>query len=75
MNKENPLKLLAVADPDLADMVSTGLKKKKQPLSSENIKILVDETIWAMSSEISFGHAVAKAYIKLIGNINQDKLL
>lgn len=75
MEKENPLKLLAVADPDLADMVLTDLKKKKQPPSTENIKLLVDETIWAMSSEISFGHSVAKAYIKLMGNINQDKLL
>ncbi len=74
MEKENPLKLLAVADPDLAEMVSAGLKKKKQPVSSENIKMLVGETLWGMSSEISFGHAIAEGYIKLIGNINQDKL-
>jgi len=75
MEKENSLKLLAVADPDLADMISAGLKKKKRPVSSENIKMLVDETLWGMSSEISFGHAIAEGYIKLIENINRDKLL
>ncbi|MBW2608261.1 MAG: hypothetical protein JRD05_11565, partial [Deltaproteobacteria bacterium] len=75
MTKENPLKLLAVADPDLAKVVSAGLKKKKRPVSSENIKMLVDETLWGMSSEISFGHAIAEGYIKLIENINHDKLL
>ena len=74
MNSENSIKLLAAADPDLADMVSKGLKKKKRPFSLTNIKLLVDETLWAMSSEISFGHAVAMAYIDLIGNINQDKI-
>ena len=75
MEKENPLKLLAVADPDLADTVSAGLKNKKRPVSSENIKMLVDETLWGMSSEISFGHAIAEGYIKLIENVNHDKLL
>jgi len=75
MEKENPLKLLAVADPDLADMVSAGLKNKKRSVSSENIRMLVDETLWGMSSEISFGHAIAEGYIELIENINHDKLL
>jgi hypothetical protein len=37
--------------------------------------MLVDETLWGMSSEISFGHAIAEGYIKLVGNINHDKLL
>jgi len=74
MNSENFIKLLAAADPDLADMVSTGLKKKKRTFSSKNIKLLVDETLWAMSSEISFGNAIAESYINLIGNINQDGL-
>jgi hypothetical protein len=73
--KKNPLKLLAIADPDLADMVSAGLKNKKQPVSFGNIKMLVDETLWGMSSEISFGHAIAEGYIKLIANINHDMLL
>jgi hypothetical protein len=75
MEKENPLKLLAVADPDLAKMVSAGLKRKMRPVSSENIKMLVDETLWGMSSEISFGHAIAEGYVKLIEKINHDKLL
>jgi nitric oxide reductase NorD protein len=75
MNKKNPLKLLAIADPDLADMVSAGLKNKKRPVSSGNIKMLVDETLWGMSSEISFGYAIAEGYTKLIEDINHDKLL
>ncbi|MBW2564147.1 MAG: hypothetical protein JRE29_08975, partial [Deltaproteobacteria bacterium] len=75
MEKENHLKLLAVADPDLAKMVSAGLKRKMRPVSSENIKMLVDETLWGMSSEVSFGHAIAEGYVKLIEKINFDKLL
>jgi len=75
MEKENPLKLLAVADPDLAKMVSAGLKRKMRPVSSENIKMLVDETLWGMSSEISFGHAIAEGYVKLFEKINLNKLL
>jgi hypothetical protein len=74
MDKINLLKLITVVDPDLAEVVLDGLKKKKRSLSSENIKMLVDETLWAMSSEVSFGHAVAKAYIDLIGNIDHDML-
>ena len=67
--------MLAVADPELADMVSAGLKKKKRPVSPENIKLLVDETLRGMSSEISFGHSIAEGYVKLIENINHNKLL
>jgi len=37
--------------------------------------MLVDETLWGLSSEISFGHAIAEGYVKLIEKINFDKLL
>ncbi len=75
MNKENPLEILAVADPDLADTVLSGLKKKENPVSSESVKMLVNETLWGMSLEISFGYAIAKGYVRLIENVDTDQLL
>jgi len=75
MNKENPLEILAVADPDLADTVLSGLKKKENPVSSESVKMLVDETLWGMSLEISFGYAIAKGYVRLIENVDTGQLL
>ncbi|MDY6791498.1 MAG: VWA domain-containing protein [Thermodesulfobacteriota bacterium] len=75
MEKENPLKLLAIADPDLAEMVSAGLKKKKRSISAGNIKMLVDETLWGLSVEMSLGRAIAEGYIKFMENKNRDKLL
>nr|MBC8360663.1 VWA domain-containing protein [Candidatus Desulfatibia profunda] len=65
--KEKPLKQLAIADPDLAVAVSKSLAQKAGPVSSEDIALLVDETLWALSAEISFGRAVAEGYAELIG--------
>ncbi|MBT8351277.1 MAG: VWA domain-containing protein [Deltaproteobacteria bacterium] len=75
MDKEELEKLFAVVDPDLAEMIKADLQKKKPPFSAKYLKILGDETMWAMSCEMSFGHAIANAYINLIGNIDHDKLL
>jgi len=73
-HNENHLKQLAIADPDLAEAVKTVLDQKAGPLPLEDITLLVDETLWALTQEISFGHAVAKGYADLIGETGAEKI-
>jgi len=63
----NLIKQLYTADPEVADMIIAGMEKKKKPLSLRELAMLVEETIWAMSVEISFGRAVATGYLSLSG--------
>ncbi len=67
---QNAVKQLALADPELAAAVLKGLEEKETPVSSSSAAMLVDETIWGLSREISFGYAIAEGYLKLIGRID-----
>ena len=66
-HKEDLLAQLSLADPDLAEKVISGLKQKSCPVSDKSIAMLVDETLWGLSQEISFGQAIAMGYVDLIG--------
>ncbi len=74
LSKNDPLRQLAIADPDLANAVRIGLKEKRFPVSDQSIALLVEETLWGLSREISFGQAVAKGYTDLIGEVSQKKI-
>lgn len=67
---QDPLKKLAIADPDLAAAVTKSLAQKAGPVPSKDVALLVDEALWALSQEISFGRAVAEGYADLIGAAN-----
>ncbi len=69
------LKLLHIADPDLAETVHAGLDQKKFPIDPEITTCLVQQTIWGLSLEASFGKAVAAGYLDLIGNIEKIQIL
>ena len=71
---KDPLKQLAIADPDLAAKVKTVLDQKADPIPLEDIVLLVNETLWALSEEISFGQAVAGGYADLIGEASAHKI-
>ena len=58
MHKEDPLKQLAIADPDLAKMVLAALDQKGYPLSDQSISLLVEETLWGLALEISLGRTI-----------------
>ena len=73
MHKEDPLKQLVIADPDLAKTVTAALDQKGCPVSGNSIATLVEETLWGFSLEISFGYAVAKGYVDLIGEVDLKK--
>ena len=74
MIKENPLDKLAVADPDLADTITAIIEAKRIPIAAESTTLMVEETLWALSQEISFGHAVALGYADFLGVENKEKI-
>lgn len=66
------LKQINWADPELFQAVKTSLDQKAVSISNEDVAILVEETLWALSMEISFGQAVAKGYADLIGEVSSE---
>jgi len=68
----DPLKQLHLADPELFQAVKTSLDHKAVSMSKEDVVILVKETLWALSVEISFGQSVAKGYADLIGEVSSE---
>jgi hypothetical protein len=68
----DPLKQLHLADPELFQAVKTSLDHKAVSMSKEDVVILVKETLWALSMEISFGQSVAKGYADLIGEVSSE---
>jgi len=69
---EDTLKPLNLADPELFQAVKTSLDHKAVSVPKEAVAILVEETLWALSMEISFGQSVAKGYTDLIGETSSD---
>ena len=74
-HKEDPLDKLAVAYPDLAETVIDDLKQRSAPIATESITLMVEETLWALSQEISFGHSVAMGYVNLLGEEDPEKII
>lgn len=72
--KEDPLAKLCVADPDLAKKVTSALDQMNSPVSELILSVLVEETLWSLSQEISFGQSVAAGYLDLIGETSLSKI-
>jgi nitric oxide reductase NorD protein len=72
MTTINTLKQLDLADPELFQAVKTSLDHKAVSVLKEEIDVLVAETLWALSMEISFGQSVAKGYTDLIGEVSSE---
>lgn len=68
------LERLAEVDPTLAKEVG-DIVKKHGPVSGERMALLVEETLWGLSQEVSFGTALAKGYARLIGECPEKKIL
>jgi len=74
LRKEDPLEQLFLADPSIAEWVAAGLEQKAGSVSPMNVAMLVDETLWGLSQEVSFGHAIATGYVNLIGEESERNL-
>jgi len=70
----DPMKKLALFDPDMAGIVREGFKRKQITPDEADLNLLVDEILWGVSEEFLFGRAVAEGYIELIGTTDRGKI-
>ncbi len=68
------LELLALADPNIAKRVRAVLEQKEHAVSGQPIKMLVEEALWGLSLEISFGRTLAFSFANLIGRASPKKI-
>ncbi len=61
------LEQLAIADPGLADTIEDRLSDKEGRLSSRHMEWMVEDAVWGLSQELSFGRAIALGYADLMG--------
>ncbi|MEJ2657207.1 MAG: VWA domain-containing protein [Desulfobacterales bacterium] len=66
------LKSLQTADPDLFEAVKTSLESKTVAVLEEDVTVLVEESLWALSLEVSFGRSVAKGFSNLVGEVDSS---
>jgi fructose-specific component phosphotransferase system IIB-like protein len=66
VNRRNPLQELHTFDPETANTVATALNQMDLAVPPEAMALLVDETIWGLCTEVTFGHAIAKGFLDLI---------
>ena len=75
MTAQNELmSTLFLADPETASMVQEKLSHRQFPVTENALRLIVDETIWGLSQETAFGHAVADGLIELAGKVSPDQL-
>jgi hypothetical protein len=71
-HEDHPLTRLAIADPDLATEVEAILDAAATSVHGNDLALLVDDTLWALSQEIAFGKAVGLGYARLLAGQNRD---
>lgn len=71
---QDALEPLAGADPGLAAEVLARLACKQVPVHREALDQLVEEALWALGVEPSFGRAVALGCADLVGEVPSDRL-
>jgi nitric oxide reductase NorD protein len=72
--RDDLMSRLFLADPETASMVQEKLSDRPFPVTEIELKRIVEETIWGLSRETAFGHAVAAGLIELAGRVNPDHL-
>ncbi len=68
------LETLDSLDPSLAESVREVLERADPPIAAEAVDLLVNETLWGIVREESFGRAIAAGYLKLFAALKSDKL-
>jgi hypothetical protein len=74
IRKITPIQWLRTADPDIAREVAHHLAGRTDLLSSAIGIRLVDEIVWSLAREESFGHATAKGGARLLIDGHQGEL-
>ena len=70
--RDELMSTLFLADPETAYIVQEKLSGRIPPVTEEELGMIVEETIWALSQETAFGHAVATGLIELAGRTAPD---
>ena len=73
-NTESLLDKLATADPEIAKMVAAGLVEREEQVSLPVLSLLVDDVIWALTQEHSFGISLATGYLSLIQKSKENNI-
>ena len=68
------LEPLALADPESAAAVAARLARKTAPVSRMALDRLVEDALWALGVEVSFGRAVALGCAELVGEVPPERL-
>ena len=71
---DDPIQQLSIADPGLATLLLDGLDQKKVSPAREDLSMIVDEILWGLSVEISFGRAIARGVVDLIGETERGTI-
>lgn len=66
------MSLLFLADPETASLVQEKIAGRCPPVTETELARIVHETIWGLSREAAFGHAVATGLIALAGKTAPD---
>jgi nitric oxide reductase NorD protein len=66
VSHDDPLALLRVADPELWITVLAGLENLERSLSTTESALMVEDIIWGLSLEASFGAEIAQGYLNLL---------
>jgi len=64
--QRDPLAELNIFDPETAELVLAGIERLEALISSDALGLLVDETIRALTHQVSFGRSVAGGFLSLI---------
>ncbi|MBA4368018.1 MAG: hypothetical protein C0403_10335 [Desulfobacterium sp.] len=72
--RNDPLKPLYLFDPEFAQRVKERMDSFHIQPSQTSIDIFVEETLWGISQELSFGKAFAEGYLLLMEDSDQQTL-
>ena len=72
--RNDPLKPLYLFDPEFAQKVKERIDSFQIQSEPASIVLFVEETLWGISQELSFGKAVAEGYLQLMEDSDQQTL-
>lgn len=72
--REELMDMLFLADPETASLVRDKLSDHLPPVTDKELGRIVEDTIWGLSQETAFGHALAAGLIELTGRASPEHL-
>ena len=70
----DPIGQLAALDPELFAAVTAELSRKSEPVSPSDAAALVEDTLWSIAREVTFGQSVARGMARLTGSVSDRRM-